>query len=181
MSIEQIDLESLALGVPGISPARGAGMVEAATVCMEKESHVSGVTMTVDGDHERKVSVCWNVLANPEQSARTWADPQEATENGAAGVAAVLVPLLTGLEIVNRSRKGTGFDYWLGQEDGETKNFLRNHARLEVSGIQNGSERDIKARVAKKERQTRQSDSMPLPAYVTVVEFGTPRSRVKKR
>jgi hypothetical protein len=36
---------------------------------------------------------------------------------GAVGVAVLLSKQLTGFTVIQRSRKGTGFDYWLGDED----------------------------------------------------------------
>ena len=46
-------------------------------------------------------------------------------------------------------------------------------ARLEVSGILNDRE-EIQKRKKQKLQQTSQSDSSALPAYVSIVEFGTP-------
>ena len=37
--------------------------------------------------------------------------------------------------VIHRSRKGTGFDYWLGDEKNEDELPLQSKARLEVSGI----------------------------------------------
>jgi hypothetical protein len=84
---------------------------------------------------------------------------------------------LTGLTILERSRKGTGFDWWLGNDD----NLFQKKARLEVSGILHGSTRRINSRVQARLRQTGQSDDLALTAYVVVVEFGTPRVKVVQR
>lgn len=177
----ELDLDDLAEGYPGITPERGASMAEAAVVCLERARHSSGVMMEVSGDYAKTCEVVWSELGDPEQSARTWADPQEATEHGASAVAAVLVPELTGLVIVERSWKGTGFDYWLGLDENELDNFLEGLARLEVSGIESGGPAEIRKRVRRKEKQTQRSDATKLPAYVTVVEFSSPHSQVTKR
>ena len=53
-------------------------------------------------------------------------------------------------------------------------------ARLEVSGIRKGDERTIKTRVRQKLKQVAKSDGS-LPAYIVVVEFGTPISEVAEK
>jgi hypothetical protein len=106
-----------------------------------------------------------------------WADPGETTEQGAYGIALLLVRALTGLTVVERSRKGTGFDWWLGPDD----RLFQAKARLEVSGIREGDLRTIRSRVRVKVKQTERSDVSGFPAFVVVVEFGTPRARVVRR
>lgn len=55
---------------------------------------------------------------------------------------------LTSLVVVERSKKGPGFDYWLGQSDDD--DLFANKARLEVSGILAGNDSDIKGRTMQK-------------------------------
>ena len=73
---------------------------------------------------------------------------------------------------MRRSRKGTGFDYWLGSGS-DTLGF-QDTARLEVSGIRQGNALAVRTRIREKLRRTDRSDDTLLPAYVIVVEFGTP-------
>jgi hypothetical protein len=103
-------------------------------------------------------------------------DPERATENGAYGIAILVIRDLTGFTVVEQSRKGTGFDYWLGYEEGPMFK-----ARLEVSGIRAGDESTISARVQQKVRQTKRSDSLSLPGYIVVIEFSQPRACVVSR
>src|SRR5271167_4337074 len=65
----------------------------------------------------------------------SYSPQEEATENGAVGVAILLVDRLTDYHIVQRSWKKTGFDYWLGFKDAVV---FQGCARLEVSGIRQG-------------------------------------------
>jgi hypothetical protein len=74
-------------------------------------------------------------------------------------------------------QEGTGFDWWLGNDD----DLFQAKARLEVSGILKGTTKQISSRISSKKSQTRQSDALGLAAFVVVVEFGTPRSRVVQR
>jgi len=49
---------------------------------------------------------------------------------------------------------------------------------MEVSGIRQGSDSEVDARVREKLRQVTASDREGFPAYVVVVEFTGPLSRV---
>jgi len=113
-----------------------------------------------------------------EQLRNTWNDEQEATEFGACAIAILLVLELTPYTIIRRSRKGTGFDYWLGYKAMEKP--FQDAARLEISGILAGDSNAVKARIAKKKRQTTPSNGM-LPAYIVVVEFSKPLSHVVQK
>jgi hypothetical protein len=97
----------------------------------------------------------------------------EATEYGACAIAILLVLDLTEFTVIERSRKGTGFDYWLGDEEN-----LFQQARLEISGILKGSRNDIAHRVDEKRRQTARAGHSKTPAYVCAVEFGGPVARM---
>ena len=82
---------------------------------------------------------------------------------------------LTEYHVVQRSWKGTGFDYWLGLKEDE---LFQNAARLEVSGIRQGGDKDMEKRIKQKTDQISKSDRMRLPAFVVVVEFGRPLAAV---
>jgi hypothetical protein len=69
---------------------------------------------------------------------------------------------------------GCGFDFWLGSIDNPDTLFQRK-ARLEVSGIRNGSQSIIQSRVNMKLKQISPSDTV-APGYICIVELGTPRS-----
>jgi hypothetical protein len=53
-------------------------------------------------------------------------------------------------------------------------------ALAEVSGIRTGRSSQIRARLEQKKRQTRRSDGA-FPAYVIVVEFGSPLATLVQR
>ena len=107
----------------------------------------------------------------------SWNDPENATEYGAVGIAILIAKKLTGYEIVRQSRKGTGFDYWMGMESEEG---FTNKAGLEISGIRKGDVRSIKNRLRQKIRQTRRTEKSKLQLFVVVVEFGTPVAEVRE-
>jgi hypothetical protein len=132
--------------------------------------------MEIDGAYQAKLGCRWTEC--DENTRLTWNDPDEATEQGAAACALVLIKGLAHYEVVERSRKGTGFDYWLGDED---EYPFQKKARLEVSGIAEGSEAQLQQRVNQKVRQTRRSDSTLLPAFVAVLEFRNPKAVITRR
>lgn len=152
-------------------------MAEAAGVCLESQGHTPGVRLSVTGGNSSSYSLQWP--STSEQIRRTWDDPEEATENGASGIAALLIIRETGYAPIARSRKGTGIDYWLG--DAANATALEYQARLEVSGLRRGDGRAVRNRVRQKLAQTAPSDQTELPAYVIVVEFSTPQAEVRRK
>ena len=115
-----------------------------------------------------------------ERDEGTWADLQEATEYGAYGIAIIVVLPLTDTPRVERSAKGTGVDYWVG-EGKDQRGIFQRAARLEVSGILKGNKTKVAARLVEKLAQTKRSDDAGLPAYVVIVDFGGPEVRFVKR
>ncbi len=174
----QMDLHALDAGMPGITPAFGQYLRQAATVCLEERSHQPGVEMPVEGAYVQRYIVSWSGATMQER--RCLGDPEVATEHGAYGIAALLAVSLTGMTVIERSRKGTGFDFWLGPKKARGGLFQK-RTRLEISGVRDGDNGEIKSRVRLKLDQTKQSDHLRLPAYVVVVEFSRPISHVAKR
>lgn len=164
---------TLELGARGLSPKRGGAFAEAAVVCFEDCGHLSGVMMSVDGDDDRTLTMSWD--APHETSRPSWADTQEATENGAYGVAALLVISFTDYYISQRSFKGPGFDFWLTRTPSSA--LFQDALRLEVSGTRRGP-REIAARVRQKRQQASVSAHTGIPSLVIVVDFTSPRSRM---
>lgn len=163
-----IDLRELAKGAPALTPALGEVLCEAATMCLE-QVHQSPVPMKVQGSKKAVFVLSWP--AGTAQVRRSYNDLQDATRDGATGIAILLVKKTAGYTVVLRSRKGTGFDYWLGNA-GDA--LFQNKARLEVSGILAGGPANIAARKKKKDVQTKRSDKLGLPAHIVVVEFAGP-------
>lgn len=167
---KSMSLAALSEGMPGLTAACGQAMAEAAAVCLESRSHQPGVLLVCAGLVLEHLRVEW--LPVDDQSWRTHADMQEATEWGACAVAILVVKELTGMVVIERSKKGTGFDYWLGTKDYEGLPF-EGTPRLEVSGILNGTRSQINSRMRQKKEQIGRSDHLAA-GFVAVVEFGTP-------
>lgn len=165
-----MSLEALAEGMPGLTAASGQMLAEAAAVCLEDRKHPPGVRLARAGLTRDDIHVEW--MPVDEQRRRCYADIQEATEWGACGVAILVVREATGMVVVERSKKGTGFDYWLGENDDDGPPFAGKR-RLEVSGILKGTKGQIDARIKQKKDQMKPTDHLAA-RFVAVVEFGTP-------
>ncbi len=172
-----LDLNDLGKGdIPAISPAMGASLAEAGGVCLESQGHTQGVQLIVRGYSDNVYTLVWPPIT--EQSRRSWNDPENATEYGALGIGILIAKAEIGYEVIRRSWKGTGFDYWIGLASDE--GFV-NKAGLEISGIRDGDEHIIRARVREKLQQTDRSEHLRLEIYVIVVEFGRPLAEVQKK
>lgn len=173
-----IDLATLERGLPAITPAFGAALVEACAICLTEQGHQLGVTITVNGDFESVFALIYPKVT--EQMRRCWNDREYATEQAAYGVALLLMQQLTAFTVVERSRKGTGFDYWLGKASSEKDQPFSKSARLEVSGIRQGNSSQVRARAKLKIEQVERTDGL-APAYIVIIEFSQPLAWVVRR
>jgi hypothetical protein len=174
-----LDLRELEAGIPALTNSLGRVHAEAAAICLDNQGHQEPVELAV-----RKVDSPQYVLRWPdltETMRRAYDDLERATELGACGIAILLVRNHTGLTAIQQSRRGNGFDYWLGPEQTSGELVFQGAARLEVSGILSGTEPQFLTRLKKKLKQTEASDSSGLPAYACVVEFGRPQAEVAKK
>lgn len=171
-----LDLNELGEGLPAITPFWGRALAEVAGVCLESQGHAQLAVLVIRGHIHNGLQLSWPQIT--DQARRTWNDPEEATQYGATAVAVLLARQELGYLAIERSSKGNGIDYWLGEES-DSLSFERK-ARLEVSGIRRGSNADIARRVREKlDRISLYAES--LPAFVVVVEFSSPTAEVRKK
>lgn len=167
-------LAELCEGMPGLMPASGKMLGESAAICLESRNHHSGVKLALAGLSSNIILLEWSTV--DDQQRRCYWDMQEATERGACGVAILVVREVTGEVVVERSKKGTGFDYWLGDKDDDL--LFVGKTRLEVSGILSGTTGEISSRIKKKKEQMKPSEHLAV-GYVAVIEFGTPIAQLE--
>ena len=177
--VQVLNLQHLSQGLPAITPAFGAAIAEACAICLTDEAHEPGVILKVEGEFSIQFHLAWQLVT--EQARRCWKDEEYTTEQAAYGIAFLLILHLTNLTVIERSRKGTGFDYWLGSQDSNPMLPFQRMARLEVSGIRKGNQSQINTRVRQKKDQTGVSDAEGLPAFIIVVEFSRPISVVSTK
>ena len=104
-----LDFNELRNGLPAITPAFGAALAEACAVCLTSQGHEPGVELQVEGDFTGTFQLFWQQVT--DQMQRWWNYEEYTTEQAAYGVALLLIKRLTDFTVVERSRRGTGFDY----------------------------------------------------------------------
>ena len=172
--MDTLRLSDIRHGTPGITLVEGANLYENSIVALHNSGHPSPVELQMEGLRTESFSLVWDDTFDNQMS-RTYADEQSVTERAAVAVSVMLALHTTAYTVIERSRKGTGFDYMLG--DSEDPLFMPK-ARLEVSGIMRETDgNSIARRFEQKTAQTDRSDATRLPAYVSVVEFATPKAK----
>jgi len=176
-TLEIINISELNNGLPTITPAYGQGLAEAAVFCLNKNSHQSSKcilncikTLKNEGEFE-SYQLLWDELDPRVES--TYGDLDEAIEYGAMGIAILLSTKLTKYSFLERSAKGIGIDYWIGEKDGD---MFQKKARLEISGIFKGNDAQLKARLNQKIRQSAASDGLGYDCFVSIIEFSMPKA-----
>lgn len=176
--MDTLKLSKILEGMPGISLVEGANLYENCIVMLHKINHCSPVILGIDGIVKEDVPLEWEGEVS-EQLERTYADAESLTERSAVCISVLLALELTDYTVVERSRKGTGFDYMLGDKN---DTFYMPKARLEISGIERETKsNNIERRFNQKTRQTDKTDYTKMPAYVSVVEFSTPKALFGKK
>ena len=173
------DLTRLAQATPAFDKATCESYAAAAAVAVNFNGHIAPYHLLVrtllDGKESQDTFPLILPPIVPEMK-NAWADLSDASEHGAYALALLLAPQVTGHKVLQRSSKGTGFDYWLG--DTAVLPF-DNKARLEVSGMTTGTLAQVQARIKQKKTQTGRTKQSGLPGYVAVTEFGAPQTHIE--
>ena len=175
--MDPINLDDLGNGgVPGIPAEFGKSFELAAVVRLESKGHQPDTILQVRGDYAGAYLLNWTTVS--DQTRRLLENADTTTENAAIGIAFVVAHRVTGLAVHSVSGKagGGGFDYWLADE--KTSQFK---ARLEATGIAEGSDARIEERRRQKLSQIERSDSWGFVGVIMVVEFGTPLVEVQNK
>ncbi len=140
---------------------------EAVRVCLDRH-HSSGAEFQLaDNGRIEKAIAEWETVDRRITSA--WANRDDATRDGAYGLALAAVEIMRGLVAVSRAETRTGADYYLGTRD-EVLQDLEASIRLEVSGTDEGGQSVINGRLKQKLEQANEGCSN-LPAMASVVGF----------
>ncbi|MEK7254714.1 MAG: hypothetical protein AAB316_08220 [Bacteroidota bacterium] len=180
--MRELKLDTLKNGLPGLTEMMGAYFLEAAIVALTKNGHQSGTILKVKGDFKESFQLKWS-SALDKPTLGSWKNEQKVAELGAVAISLLLLLELTDYNGFEESGSGTGIDYWLSNAESEDHPFHNQRkARLEISGILKASRNnDIAARIRLKKRQVKLSDHTNLPAYIAIVEFGEPKSKIIKQ
>lgn len=156
----------------GVTEAVGRALAEAAAVCLSRH-HVSPVDLLASyGSRAETHEASWSLVGEREREA--WANDIDTTEAGAYAVAIATVEVMAGLEVVSRAPAKSGADYRVGtrwpiDEAGELDLEPASARRLEVSGMDRGSEADLLRRLNAKAKQI--TDAGPGSGCAVVVGF----------
>jgi hypothetical protein len=151
----------------GISPGVGAGIAEAACVCLDRH-HVSAVDFEIENAQAASAGRAnWSPASERVKAA--WNNEIDTTEDGACALALAAIENCRGLVAVRRAETKTGADYYLDVPGAELLD-LETAIRLEVSGVDRGAPSVVRTRLNRKIAQARNGDSN-LPAIACVVGF----------
>lgn len=173
-----LDLLKIKEGLPGMHPDLCSHYYSACMTTLHRSGHQDGVQMELKGDRKANISLRWDDYFD-DMIDRSWKEINYCTDHAAVCISCLLAVNETEYTVVERSRKGDGFDYWLGHK---SDILFKRAARMEISGILSESATNtIERRLNIKMRQTEQSDSTGLSAYISIIEFGKPKAVFKKK
>lgn len=161
-------LHDLHLRHLGVSQGISIAYSEAASVCLSRH-HASPIDMVVERQLSNVMSASWVPPTAALQAA--WANETDTTEAGAYCVALAAVEECDGLLAISRAETKSGADYYLAPDGGEADD-LESTRRLEVSGMNFGTEAKLRQRLAQKLQQAKSGKSN-TPAIAAVVCFET--------
>lgn len=170
-----MDLEKLKNGVMGLSPTICTHFMHACAECLDHHGHADEISFSKTNDPETSYNLMWS--KNPEEVKRGLKDMQEVTEWGATAIALLMAEQESECSIAERSAKGTGIDWWLGEDDDDYGIFQKK-ARLEISGIlAENKNNTIEKRVKEKIAQTKVSNNTGLKAHISITDFKSPKTQ----
>lgn len=163
----ELPIHDMAERHSGLTEALADMQTEAAGVCLGRHHH-----SPTEFDLHRH-DVCMAAVVKWKQAdervRRAYANDTEATEFGACACVLAAVELIGGLVAIARAENGTGADYYIAPR-GTTIEDLEGTVRLEVSGVDQGSESTVNNRLKEKLVQASAGNSS-LPAMAGVVGF----------
>lgn len=183
MRIPEIRLEDLADSSRFPIHANGShiSMMEKCVFCMGNCSHTTGVTLNI-----KNVTTCedfqfllhWDI-AYDERMQAAHADENESAEKSAIAIAFLLMTQLFPYMVVRQAKRGKHFDYILADKNATLPFQSDTAAVLECSGIMQGGQSKINARIKEKETRFRKK-AQDHPVFIAVVEHSEPVAQIKK-
>ena len=153
----------------GLTEAIANCYAEAARVCLDRHHTPPEEIQIKSDDDETDHAVIANWVPTDDQTKGAWANTDDATRDGAYAFALAAAELAKGLVAVHRAETRTGADYYIAPK-GRTIEDLEECVRLEVSGVDRGSEGAVAQRLKAKLKQAAAGASN-LPAMAGVVGF----------
>ncbi|MGB7284478.1 MAG: hypothetical protein WBE13_19595 [Candidatus Acidiferrum sp.] len=148
---------------------------EAASVCLSRH-HSPPVQVSIsDNASDSVANLVWPVPDT--RTLHAWANEIDATEAGAYACVIAAVELLRNLFAVRRAETKTGADYYIGPKD-SGEGDLDKCLRLEISGLNDGSQTEVARRLLQKVEQALRGSSN-LPALAGVIGFASKKLMIR--
>ena len=184
--IRTISLEPLRDGIGRYVADRSRADYLAAIVALDQAGYQENKACEVKDYDEIKLVVAFEWCTEIDDEMRDSMNDVDLAEDGAVGIALILIDALTKYTVVERAVQGSGVDFLLGDKEtfnvSDRTDFGMPTARLEVSGILRAKPKSrFRTRINEKVKQSKDSDSDGTPAYVIVVEFNTPMINCTRR
>lgn len=156
---------------PYLTPNLVGVFMERCITCCSLKSKKSGCSLKSYSDtqniYNKPYSLIWETEFT-EKLKKAHQDKNKMTEDAAVFLSLSLMLELTDYTNFLVSEGNNGIDYWMTNDSDE----LEFSARLEISGInEKKPSNNIKTRKKTKIKQTKQSDSTKLPAFISIIEF----------
>ncbi len=184
--VQSISLEPLRHGIGRYVADRSQGDYLAAIVALDQMGYEDKRVCEVKDFDELKLVIAFEWCTEIDDDMRDSMNDKDLAEDGAVGIALMLIDTLTKYTVVERAIEGSGVDFLLGDKEAfdvtNRTDFGIPTARLEVSGMLRANPKSrFRTRINEKVNQSKASDSDGTPAYVVVVEFGTPMINCTRR
>ena len=143
-------------------------------MCLILNQHASPSVLACRSVSGNKLPLAWQSHPDQAQLRACYADHQEATEEGACGVAIAYLLHAHNRHVLTRAAKdGGGFDYFIGPTS--VPNIFSGSAdRLEVSGVLHGDDYACRKRLKEKKEQVCRHDANGQQRFAVVVGFREP-------
>jgi hypothetical protein len=170
---KSINLEQLRENLDYLVASMSSYMCDCLVVCLSEENHNTGLILKVETEDKKySFRIEWTTQITPHLIGAT-RDEERTTEWAAMGIAVLLARELTEYPYIFTSRKGLGVDFALSKDAIE----MTEDAHLEISGIRKESPTNtLKRRLVIKKSQTKPSDALNKPIFISITEFNEPKS-----
>ncbi len=172
----ELQIQSLSARHPGLTESLSNVFYEAAQICLSRH-HASPIVFSVTHNQQTIEAVSqWDEPSS--RTSRSQGNQNDATEYGACAISIAALEITTDFVVTARMESLSGGDFYIAPKSSIPNDFEEDYEpglldsayKLEVSGIDEGSQAVVSTRLRNKIQQT-QDGNCHLPAIASVVEF----------
>lgn len=170
-NLPELPIHQMAQRHDGLTEALAETYTEAAGVCLDRH-HRPPTEFDLHRGNDVQMAAVVKWQQAEERVQRAHGNDIEATEFGACACVLAAVELIDGLVAIGRADTGTGADYYIAPKGTTIEDLgsFDDSVRLEVSGMDRGSESAVDQRLKEKLKQASAGNS-DSPAMAGVVGF----------